>query len=41
MDEFFALAEVDQKRQFIEKYNFDPAKDKPLPGRYQWEKMDP
>ncbi|XP_039067756.1 cyclin-dependent kinase inhibitor 5-like isoform X2 [Hibiscus syriacus] len=41
MDEFFSLAEVDQQRQFIEKYNFDPAKDKPLPGRYQWEKMDP
>ncbi|GMI96123.1 INTERACTORS OF CDC2 KINASE 7, KIP-RELATED PROTEIN 4, CYCLIN-DEPENDENT KINASE INHIBITOR 2 [Hibiscus trionum] len=41
MDEFFALAEVDQQRQFIEKYNFDPVKDKPLPGRYQWEKVDP
>ncbi|KAL4283889.1 hypothetical protein GQ457_16G027570 [Hibiscus cannabinus] len=41
MDEFFAPAEVDQQRQFIEKYNFDPAKDKPLPGRYQWEKVDP
>ncbi|KAE8728064.1 Cyclin-dependent kinase inhibitor 5 [Hibiscus syriacus] len=41
MDEFFALAEADQQRQFIEKYNFDPATDKPLPGRYQWEKVDP
>ncbi|KAB2067263.1 hypothetical protein ERO13_A09G204500v2 [Gossypium hirsutum] len=41
MDEFFTLAEVDQQRQFIEKYNFDPVKDKPLPGRYQWEKVDP
>ncbi|GMI96122.1 hypothetical protein HRI_003281500 [Hibiscus trionum] len=41
MDEFFSLAEVDQQRQFIEKYNFDPAKDRPLPGRYQWEKVDP
>ncbi|KAE8658452.1 Cyclin-dependent kinase inhibitor 5 [Hibiscus syriacus] len=41
MDEFFALAEVDQQRQFIEKYNFDPVKDKPLRGRYQWEKVDP
>ncbi|KAE8658451.1 Cyclin-dependent kinase inhibitor 5 [Hibiscus syriacus] len=41
MDEFFAPTEVDQRRQFIEKYNFDPAKDKPLPGRYQWEKVDP
>ncbi|KAE8698074.1 Cyclin-dependent kinase inhibitor 5 [Hibiscus syriacus] len=41
MDEFFSLAEVDQQRQFIEKYNFDPVKDKPLQGRYQWEKVDP
>ncbi|GMI71802.1 inhibitor/interactor with cyclin-dependent kinase, KIP-RELATED PROTEIN 3 [Hibiscus trionum] len=41
MDEFFAPAEVDQQRQFIEKYNFDPVKDKPLPGRYEWEKVDP
>ncbi|KAB2014352.1 hypothetical protein ES319_D09G218700v1 [Gossypium barbadense] len=41
MDEFFSLTEEDQQRQFIEKYNFDPVKDKPLPGRYQWEKMDP
>ncbi|KAK8560766.1 hypothetical protein V6N13_026202 [Hibiscus sabdariffa] len=40
MDEFFSLAEVDQQRQFIEKYNFDPVKDRPLPGRYQWEKVD-
>ncbi|KAE8722557.1 Cyclin-dependent kinase inhibitor 4 [Hibiscus syriacus] len=41
IDVFFASAEVDQQRQFIEKYNFDPVKDKPLPGRYQWEKLDP
>ncbi|XP_062165911.1 cyclin-dependent kinase inhibitor 5-like [Alnus glutinosa] len=41
MDEFFAAAEEDQQRQFIEKYNFDPVNDKPLPGRYEWEKLDP
>ncbi|KAE8728063.1 Cyclin-dependent kinase inhibitor 5 [Hibiscus syriacus] len=41
MDEFFSPAEIAQQRQFIEKYNFDPVKDKPLPGRYQWEKVDP
>ncbi|KAJ9154024.1 hypothetical protein P3X46_027403 [Hevea brasiliensis] len=41
MDEFFAGAEEEQQRQFIEKYNFDPVKDKPLPGRYEWEKLDP
>ncbi|KAI4344970.1 hypothetical protein L6164_012142 [Bauhinia variegata] len=37
MDEFFAGAEEAIKRQFIEKYNFDPVNDKPLPGRYEWE----
>ncbi|XP_021681826.2 cyclin-dependent kinase inhibitor 3 isoform X2 [Hevea brasiliensis] len=41
MDEFFAGAEQEQQRQFIEKYNFDPVNDKPLPGRYEWEKLDP
>nr|ALV85618.1 cyclin-dependent kinase inhibitor 5 [Prunus persica] len=41
MDEFFAGAEGEQQRQFIAKYNFDPVNDKPLPGRYEWEKVDP
>ncbi|GLT55299.1 hypothetical protein SLA2020_284360 [Shorea laevis] len=41
MDEFFAAAEEEQQRQFIDKYNFDPVNDKPLPGRYEWEKLDP
>ncbi|XP_035548282.1 cyclin-dependent kinase inhibitor 5-like isoform X1 [Juglans regia] len=41
MDEFFAGAEEEQQRQFIEKYNFDPVNEKPLPGRYEWEKLDP
>ncbi|KAK9287592.1 hypothetical protein L1049_016027 [Liquidambar formosana] len=90
MDEFFAGAEEQQQRQFIEKYtnicfsvfcfqifkifwisadcdisitceahfyteelikympsvfscryNFDPVNDKPLPGRYEWVKLDP
>ncbi|GKV28713.1 hypothetical protein SLE2022_153390 [Rubroshorea leprosula] len=41
MDEFFAGAEEQQQRQFVEKYNFDPVNDKPLPGRYEWEKVDP
>ena len=82
MDEFFAGAEVEQQKQFIDKYvthisfplswqfwsfeellivtvlpkgsfdinsweflnicryNFDPVNDKPLPGRYEWEKVD-
>ncbi|XP_031382978.1 cyclin-dependent kinase inhibitor 5-like [Punica granatum] len=41
MDEFFAGAEEEQQRSFIEKYNFDPVNDKPLPGRYEWEKLEP
>lgn len=41
MDEFFAGAEEDQQRNFIEKYNFDPVNDKPLPGRFEWQKLDP
>ncbi|KAL2325052.1 hypothetical protein Fmac_024110 [Flemingia macrophylla] len=41
MDEFFAEIEESQQRQFIEKYNFDPVNEKPLPGRYEWEKLKP
>ncbi|KAA8548428.1 hypothetical protein F0562_000112 [Nyssa sinensis] len=41
MNEFFVGAEEQQHRQFIEKYNFDPVKDEPLPGRYEWAKLDP
>ncbi|GFZ10673.1 cyclin-dependent kinase inhibitor family protein [Actinidia rufa] len=40
MDDFFASAEEQQQRQFIDKYNFDPVNDKPLPGRYEWVKLD-
>ncbi|KAK4266488.1 hypothetical protein QN277_027399 [Acacia crassicarpa] len=40
MDEFFADAEEAQQRRFVEKYNFDPVNDKPLPGRYEWEKLE-
>ncbi|KAE9589780.1 hypothetical protein Lal_00021634 [Lupinus albus] len=39
MDEFFAEIEETQQRQFIEKYNFNPVDEKPLPGRYEWEKL--
>ncbi|OIW01763.1 hypothetical protein TanjilG_03901 [Lupinus angustifolius] len=39
MDEFFAEIEETQQRQFIEKYNFNPMDEKPLPGRYEWEKL--
>ncbi|XP_030442886.2 cyclin-dependent kinase inhibitor 5-like isoform X2 [Syzygium oleosum] len=41
MNEFFAGAEEEQQRNFIEKYNFDPVSDKPLPGRFEWQKLDP
>ncbi|KAH7691057.1 Cyclin-dependent kinase inhibitor domain-containing protein [Dioscorea alata] len=40
MEEFFARAEELQQRVFIEKYNFDPVNDLPLPGRYEWVKLD-
>ncbi|KAI8538010.1 hypothetical protein RHMOL_Rhmol09G0067300 [Rhododendron molle] len=40
MDEFFAGAEEKQRRQFIEKYNFDLVNDTPLPGQYEWSKLD-
>ncbi|CAH9099462.1 unnamed protein product [Cuscuta europaea] len=41
VDEFFSDAEIQQQRQFIEKYNYDPVNDKPLPGRYEWETVNP
>ncbi|RDX92920.1 Cyclin-dependent kinase inhibitor 3, partial [Mucuna pruriens] len=41
MDEFFTEIEEAQQRQFIEKYNFDPVNEKPLPGRYEWQKLKP
>ncbi|XP_018475857.1 cyclin-dependent kinase inhibitor 4 [Raphanus sativus] len=40
MDEFFSGAEEEQQRQFIEKYNFDPVNEQPLPGRFEWKKVD-
>ncbi|PHT32800.1 hypothetical protein CQW23_29137 [Capsicum baccatum] len=41
MNDFFAGPEEKQQREFIEKYNFDPVNEKPLPGRYEWVKIDP
>ncbi|CAN4090913.1 unnamed protein product [Withania somnifera] len=40
IDAFFARAEEQQQSKFIEKYNFDPVNDKPLPGRFKWVKVD-
>ncbi|XP_042376253.1 cyclin-dependent kinase inhibitor 4-like isoform X1 [Zingiber officinale] len=40
MERLFSGPEQIQQRRFMEKYNFDFANDKPLPGRYEWEKLD-
>lgn len=40
MDEFFAAAEQQQHQTFREKYNFCPASERPLPGRYEWARID-
>ncbi|XP_009143944.1 cyclin-dependent kinase inhibitor 4 isoform X2 [Brassica rapa] len=40
MDRFFSGAEEEQQKQFIDKYNFDPVNEQPLPGRFEWEKVD-
>ncbi|WOL07098.1 cyclin-dependent kinase inhibitor 4-like [Canna indica] len=40
MEEFFMGIEKLQQQMFIEKYNFDPVNDHPLPGRYEWVKLD-
>ncbi|VVB04348.1 unnamed protein product [Arabis nemorensis] len=41
IEDFFAYAEQQQQRNFIEKYNFDTVSDNPLPGRYEWVKVEP
>ncbi|KAL4578428.1 hypothetical protein LXL04_014551 [Taraxacum kok-saghyz] len=40
MEEFFIEPEKQQQKLFIDKYNFDPVSEKPVPGRYEWVKMD-
>ncbi|KAK1265923.1 Cyclin-dependent kinase inhibitor 3 [Acorus gramineus] len=40
MEEFFAGAEKLQQEIFTEKYNYDPVNDTPLPGRYEWVRLD-
>uniref|UniRef100_A0A5B6YY80 Putative cyclin-dependent kinase inhibitor 5 n=2 Tax=Davidia involucrata TaxID=16924 RepID=A0A5B6YY80_DAVIN len=40
MEEFFTFAEQHQRRLFSEKYNFDVVNDLPLPGRYEWVRVD-
>ncbi|ESQ37123.1 hypothetical protein EUTSA_v10002666mg [Eutrema salsugineum] len=41
IESFFAFAEQQQQRFFIEKYNFDIVSENPLPGRYDWVKVVP
>ncbi|KAL3646272.1 hypothetical protein CASFOL_011452 [Castilleja foliolosa] len=36
LENFFAAAEKNLQKRFIDKYNFDIVKDKPLEGRYEW-----
>ncbi|XP_021763457.1 cyclin-dependent kinase inhibitor 3-like [Chenopodium quinoa] len=40
MEEFFAGFEHHQQKLFIEKYNYDIKNDMPLPGRYEWVRVD-
>ncbi|KAL2932863.1 Cyclin-dependent kinase inhibitor 3 [Bienertia sinuspersici] len=40
MEEFFAGFELNQQKLFIEKYNYDIKNDMPLPGRYEWVRVD-
>ncbi|KAL5210783.1 hypothetical protein ABZP36_006406 [Zizania latifolia] len=40
MEEFFAAAEQQQHQAFREKYNFCPVNECPLPGRYEWARID-
>ncbi|KAG7582513.1 Cyclin-dependent kinase inhibitor [Arabidopsis suecica] len=38
IEDFFSELENDNKKQFIEKYNFDIVNDEPLEGRYKWDR---
>ncbi|CAD6209470.1 unnamed protein product [Miscanthus lutarioriparius] len=40
MEEFFSAAEKQEQHSFREKYNFCPVNDCPLPGRYEWARLD-
>lgn len=40
MEEFFMAAEEQEQHTFREKYNFCPVNDCPLPGRYEWARLD-
>jgi len=41
IEEFFADAEKDMQKRFMEKYNYDIVNDVPLEGRYEWVRLEP
>ncbi|XP_008241505.1 PREDICTED: cyclin-dependent kinase inhibitor 7-like [Prunus mume] len=41
LEEFFAAAEKNIQKQFMERYNYDIAKDEPVEGRYEWVRLKP
>ncbi|KAF5451331.1 hypothetical protein F2P56_026447 [Juglans regia] len=41
IEEFFADAEKDLQKRFVEKYNYDVFNDVPLEGRYEWVRLKP
>ncbi|CAH8386698.1 unnamed protein product [Eruca vesicaria subsp. sativa] len=41
IEEFLSELESKDQKRFIEKYNFDIVNDKPLQGRYKWDRFMP
>ncbi|BFG38897.1 hypothetical protein CerSpe_251710 [Prunus speciosa] len=41
LEEFFTAAEKNIQKQFMERYNYDIAKDEPVEGRYEWVRLKP
>lgn len=41
LEEFFAVAEKNLRKQFRDKYNYDISEDEPLSGRYEWVPLKP
>ncbi|PQQ05905.1 cyclin-dependent kinase inhibitor 7 isoform X2 [Prunus yedoensis var. nudiflora] len=41
LEEFFTAAEKNIQKQFMERYNYDIAKDEPAEGRYEWVRLKP
>ncbi|CAN7011400.1 hypothetical protein IGI04_012068 [Brassica rapa subsp. trilocularis] len=41
IDEFLSELENKDQKRFMDKYNFDVVNDKPLQGRYKWDRVKP